>query len=51
MDMTTAKTTGTSNKSGHLQISGVYPHLCAYTVEAGAFATKLDETGIGAIVP
>ncbi len=31
-------------------ISGVYPHLCAYTVEPGE-SFKLDEVGIGAIVP
>lgn len=34
-----------------LQISGVYPHLCAYSVEPGESADRLDETGIGAIVP
>jgi len=33
-----------------LQISGVYPHLCAYTVEPGE-SFKLDESGIGAVVP
>lgn len=32
------------------QISGVYPHLCTYTVEAGETA-KLNECGIGALVP
>ena len=37
-------------KDDYVQISGVYPHLCAYTVEPGESAA-LNEVGIGAIVP
>ena len=43
---------GNVNQGGaeYRMISGVYPHLCAYTVEPGE-SFKLDEVGIGAIVP
>ncbi len=46
MSLEKTKTTGKQP----LQISGVYPHLCAYTVEPGE-SFKLDESGIGAVVP
>ncbi|MDT8389114.1 MAG: hypothetical protein RRC34_01225 [Lentisphaeria bacterium] len=48
--MTAAMTAGATNQASPLQISGVYPHLCTYTVESGETA-KLNECGIGALVP
>ena len=38
------------SETGHRRISGVYPHLCTYTIEPGENRT-LDECGIGAVVP
>jgi hypothetical protein len=32
-------------------ISGVYPHLCAYTYEPGEVPPEISECGIGALVP
>lgn len=41
---------GAAGKTEPVQISGVYPHLCTYTVEPGE-SFQLNECGIGALVP
>ncbi len=48
--MMTPADASTCTPDAPLQISGVYPHLCAYTVEPGETA-KLNEVGVGALVP
>lgn len=48
--MTVATTAVAANETSPRQISGVYLHLCAYTVEPGETA-NLNECGIGALVP
>lgn len=41
----------TTPETAGLQISGVYPHLCAYTFEPGEVPPEISECGIGAVVP